>query len=144
MEGETRTNVNYLEQLNKYHILTGRPVGKIPQLDKRPIDLYKLKNEVAIRGGVQEVTRLKKWAEIGRVLGYARKQCTSMSNALKTAYQKVILPYEIWFGKHKDDVDQFTTKEGTLFYFFILLLLLLLSLSFIHVLILFHSTAYLN
>ncbi|KAI8637375.1 hypothetical protein BD408DRAFT_58520 [Parasitella parasitica] len=111
MEGETRTNVNYLEQLNKYHILTGKPVGKIPQLDKRPIDLYKLKNEVAIRGGVQEVTRLKKWAEIGRVLGYARKQCTSMSNALKTAYQKVILPYEIWYTKHKDDVDQFTVKK---------------------------------
>ncbi|CEP14172.1 hypothetical protein [Parasitella parasitica] len=111
MEGETRTNVNYLEQLNKYHILTGKPVGKIPQLDKRPIDLYKLKNEVAIRGGVQEVTRLKKWAEIGRVLGYARKQCTSMSNALKTAYQKVILPYEIWYAKHKDNFDQFTVKE---------------------------------
>ncbi|KAI8387444.1 hypothetical protein BD560DRAFT_382515 [Blakeslea trispora] len=111
MEGETRTNVNYLEQLTKYHILTGRPVGKIPQLDKRPIDLYKLKNEVSLRGGVQEVTRLKKWAEIGRVLGYARKQCTSMSNALKTAYQKVILPYEIWYAKHKDDVERVIKKE---------------------------------
>ena len=112
MEGETRTNVNYLEQLTKYHILTGRPVGKIPQLDKRPIDLYKLKNEVAIRGGVQEVTRLKKWAEIGRVLGYARKQCTSMSNALKTAYARVILPYEIWYAKHKEDVEHIIKKEG--------------------------------
>ncbi|KAI7876296.1 uncharacterized protein EV154DRAFT_429798 [Mucor mucedo] len=114
MEGETRTNVNYLEQLTKYHILTGRPVGKIPQLDKRPIDLYKLKNEVAQRGGVQEVTRLKKWAEIGRNLGYARKQCTSMSNALKSAYQKVILPYEIWYAKHKEDVEHIIKKEDSI------------------------------
>ncbi|KAI9244643.1 hypothetical protein EDC94DRAFT_551694 [Helicostylum pulchrum] len=114
MEGETRTNVNYLEQLTKYHILTGRPVGKIPQLDKRPIDLYKLKNEVALRGGVQEVTRLKKWAEIGRILGYARKQCTSMSNALKSAYQKVILPYEIWYAKHKEDVEHIIKKEDSI------------------------------
>lgn len=113
MEGETRTNVNYLEQLTKYHILTGRPVGKIPQLDKRPIDLYKLKNEVALRGGVQEVTRQKKWAEIGRVLGYARKQCTSMSNALKSAYTKVILPYEIWYAKHKEDVEHIIKREDT-------------------------------
>ncbi|KAK4509010.1 phosphogluconate dehydrogenase (decarboxylating) gnd1 [Mucor velutinosus] len=111
MEGETRTNVNYLEQIKKYHKLTGKSITKLPQLDKRPIDLYKLKNEVAARGGVQEVTRLKKWAEIGRELGYARKQCTSMSNALKTAYQKVVLPYEIWYGKHKNDIDQFTLKE---------------------------------
>jgi histone demethylase JARID1 len=124
MEGETRTNVNYLEQLTKYHILTGRPVGKIPQLDKRPIDLYKLKNEVAQRGGVQEVTRLKKWAEIGRVLGYARKQCTSMSNALKSAYSRVILPYEIWYAKHKEDVEQHPSsikKEGKAYLFIFIL-----------------------
>ncbi len=68
--------------------------------------------QILLCGGVQEVTRLKKWAEIGRELGYARKQCTSMSNALKTAYQKVVLPYEIWYGKHKDDIDQFTLNEG--------------------------------
>lgn len=113
MEGETRTNVNYLEQLTKYHIQNGRAVSKIPQLDKRPIDLYKLKNEVALRGGVQEVTRLKKWAEIGRILGYTRKQCTSLSNSLKTAYTKWVLPYEIWYAKHKDDVDQVLKKEST-------------------------------
>ncbi|KAI8982573.1 hypothetical protein BDB01DRAFT_851066 [Pilobolus umbonatus] len=111
MEGETRSNVNYLEQLTKYHLLSGKSVAKIPQLDKRPIDLYKLKNEVALRGGVQEVTKHKKWAEIGRVLGYARKQCTSMSNALKSAYLRVILPYEIWYAKHKGDIDHSIKKE---------------------------------
>ncbi|KAI9310266.1 hypothetical protein BX666DRAFT_2033269 [Dichotomocladium elegans] len=103
MEGETRANVNYLEQLHNFHRLNGHPVNKIPQLDRRPIDLFKLKKEVAHRGGYQVVTQQKKWAEVGRVLGYSRQQCTSMSNALKTVYSKLILPYEVWLAKHKQD-----------------------------------------
>ncbi|KAG9070667.1 hypothetical protein KI688_008206 [Linnemannia hyalina] len=99
MEGETRTNLNYLEQLYKFHSQQGQPVLKIPQLDKRPIDLFRLKKEVTARGGYQKVTSGKKWAEIGRGLDYTRKQCTSLSNALKSAYIKVILPYEIYLSK---------------------------------------------
>jgi hypothetical protein len=55
MEGETRTNLNYLEQLSKFHRQQGHPVHKIPQLDKRPIDLFRLRKEVAARGGYQKV-----------------------------------------------------------------------------------------
>ncbi|KAF8925624.1 hypothetical protein BGZ58_000642 [Dissophora ornata] len=101
MEGQTRTNLNYLEQLYKFHRQQGHPVYKIPQLDKRPIDLFQLRKEVAARGGYQKVTASKKWAEIGRGLDYTRKQCTSMSNALKNAYLNIILPYEIYLAKHR-------------------------------------------
>lgn len=55
MEGETRTNLNYLEQLYKFHRQQGHPVYKIPQLDKRPIDLFRLRKEVAARGGYKTV-----------------------------------------------------------------------------------------
>ncbi|KAF9428426.1 hypothetical protein BGZ94_002445 [Podila epigama] len=99
MEGETKTNSSYVEQLYKFHRQQGHPVNKIPQLDKRPIDLYRLKKEVAARGGYQKVTAGKKWAEIGRGLDYTRKQCTSLSNALKSAYSRVIMPYEIYLAK---------------------------------------------
>ncbi|KAG0235805.1 hypothetical protein BGX31_004171 [Mortierella sp. GBA43] len=99
MEGETRTNLSYLDHLYKFHRQQGHPVHKIPQLDKRPIDLFRLRKEVAGRGGYQKVTAGKKWAEIGRELDYTRKQCTSLSNALKTTYLKVILPYEIYLSK---------------------------------------------
>ncbi|KAF9993432.1 hypothetical protein BGZ80_002474 [Entomortierella chlamydospora] len=101
MEGQTRTNLNYLEQLYKFHRQQGHPVYKIPQLDKRPIDLFQLRKEVTARGGYHKVTASKKWAEIGRGLNYTRKQCTSMSNALKNAYLNIILPYEIYLAKHK-------------------------------------------
>ncbi|KAG0370860.1 hypothetical protein BGZ54_003286 [Gamsiella multidivaricata] len=99
MEGETRTNLNYLDQLYKFHRQQGHPVLKIPQLDKRPIDLFRLRKEVISRGGYQQVTKEKKWAEIGRGLDYTRKQCTSLSSALKSAYFRVILPYDIYLSK---------------------------------------------
>jgi len=47
------------------------------------------------------VTAGKKWAEIGRGLSYTRKQCTSMSNALKSSYLNIIMPYEIYLAKNK-------------------------------------------
>ncbi|KAK9728504.1 hypothetical protein K7432_000986 [Basidiobolus ranarum] len=94
LDGKTRANVNYLEQLYKFHRHNGTPVNKVPQLDHKPVDLYRLGKEVTARGGPEKVTKDKKWAEIGRILNYSRKTCTSLSNSLKTIYTKVVLPYE--------------------------------------------------
>ena len=57
MEGQTRTNLNYLEQLYKFHHQQGHPVFKIPRLDKRPMDLFQLKKEVAARGGYHKAKK---------------------------------------------------------------------------------------
>ncbi|KAJ2780313.1 hypothetical protein GGI15_003585 [Coemansia interrupta] len=100
LEGKTRSNLNYQDQLYRFHAQQGQPLIKVPQLDHRPIDLYDLRNEVASRGGYQKVNGSKMWAEIGRVLKYDRKTCTSMSNALKSTYQKIILPFEQYLAKH--------------------------------------------
>jgi histone demethylase JARID1 len=59
MEGGTRTNLNYLEQIQKFHRLQGKPIQRIPQLDKRPIDLYNLKKVVAEKGGYIKVKRVE-------------------------------------------------------------------------------------
>ncbi|KAJ1914399.1 hypothetical protein H4219_004817 [Mycoemilia scoparia] len=101
LEGKARTNMNYLDQLYKFHAKQGQPLIKIPQLDHRPIDLYDLRKEVAARGGFNKVTEEKRWAEIGRGMNYDRKNCTSMSNSLKVAYFKIILPFEIYMNKLK-------------------------------------------
>ncbi|KAJ2710567.1 hypothetical protein H4R19_003685, partial [Coemansia spiralis] len=100
LEGKTRTNLNYLDQLHRFHSQQGRPMVKVPQLDHRPIDLYGLRHEVTVRGGYQKVNGEKRWAEIGRVMKYDRKTCTSMSNSLKSTYQKYILPFELYLAKH--------------------------------------------
>ncbi|KAL7311869.1 hypothetical protein PS15m_009582 [Mucor circinelloides] len=106
IEGETRTAVNYLEQVKSYYKLRGKSTTNIPKLDQKFVNLYRLKKEVALRGGIQRVTRRKLWAEVARELGYVRNSWTRASNTLKTAYQKVILPYEAWYGKHKRDTGK--------------------------------------
>ncbi|KAJ1850354.1 hypothetical protein LPJ57_008162, partial [Coemansia sp. RSA 486] len=105
LEGKTRSNLNYQDQLYKFHAQQGQPLVKVPQLDHRPIDLYDLRNEVAARGGYQKVNGGKRWAEIGRVLKYDRKTCTSMSNSLKSTYQKIILPFELYLARHNGSSD---------------------------------------
>ena len=105
-----------MEQVKSYYKLRGKSTTNIPKLDKKDINLYRLKKEVALRGGIQRVTGRKLWAEVARELGYVRKNWTRVSNTLKTAYQKVILPYETWYGKHKRG----TGKKGmSIFYYYI-------------------------
>src|SRR6202035_2953701 len=73
-------------------------------LDKQPIDLYALKRAVDARGGFKDVCTGKKWAEIGREMGYGQiKNVTSVSTALKNAFQKYLLPYETYLEKAKPD-----------------------------------------
>ncbi|KAL1924863.1 uncharacterized protein VTP21DRAFT_4517 [Calcarisporiella thermophila] len=106
MEGESRTVQNYLEQLEKFHRQQGNGFTRLPHLDRRPIDLLKLKKEVSARGGINKVTMEKKWAEIGRALGYNGRQCTSLSNSLKTAYTKLVLPYEVYLSKQRGAIQR--------------------------------------
>ncbi|RKP37400.1 JmjC domain, hydroxylase-domain-containing protein, partial [Dimargaris cristalligena] len=106
LEGKTRANLNYLEQLYKFHAQQGNPGMKVPQLAKKPIDLYSLKKEVDQRGGYLKVTAAKKWAEIGRVLNYHRASCTSLSNSLKKAYTNIVLPYELYLAKGVEETAE--------------------------------------
>ncbi|EOD44979.1 putative phd transcription factor protein [Neofusicoccum parvum UCRNP2] len=88
VEGGTRANLNYLDQLAKFHRSRGNNLNRFPSVDKRPLDLYKLKKAVETRGGFDRVCKGKKWAEIGRDLGYSGKIMSSLSTSLKNSYQK--------------------------------------------------------
>jgi len=104
MEGATRSNMSYLDKLAKFHRQQGTTLTKLPSLDKQPIDLYALKRAVDARGGFKNICADKKWAEVGRELGYGGiKNVTSVSTALKNAYQKYLLPYEMYLEKAKPD-----------------------------------------
>ncbi|RKP09517.1 JmjC domain, hydroxylase-domain-containing protein, partial [Thamnocephalis sphaerospora] len=100
MEGSTRANMNYLQQLYRFHRQQGTPVRHVPQLNKRPVDLYRLRKEVLSRGGFDQVCREKQWAAIGRALKVDGKTCTSLSNSLKTFYLKIIAPYERYLAEN--------------------------------------------
>ena len=81
-------------------------LNRFPSVDKRPLDLYKLKKAVAQRGGFDRVCKLKKWAEIGRDLGYSGKIMSSLSTSLKNSYQRWLFPYEEYLRVAKPGVQQ--------------------------------------
>lgn len=105
-EPGTRANLNYLDQLAKFHKQHGTNLNRFPSVDKRPLDLYKLKKAVEVRGGFDQVCKLKKWAEIGRDLGYSGKIMSSLSTSLKNSYQRWLQPYEEYLRVAKPGVQQ--------------------------------------
>jgi histone demethylase JARID1 len=107
----TRANLNYLDQLAKFHKQHGHSLTRFPSVDKRPLDLYKLKKAVETRGGFERVCKQKKWAEIGRDLGYSGKIMSSLSTSLKNSYQKWLHPYEEYLRVVKPGVQQMLEFE---------------------------------
>ncbi|PWY79630.1 PLU-1-domain-containing protein [Aspergillus heteromorphus CBS 117.55] len=105
-EPGTRANLNYLDQLAKFHKQHGTNLNRFPSVDKRPLDLYKLKKAVEVRGGFDQVCKMKKWAEIGRDLGYSGKIMSSLSTSLKNSYQRWLQPYEEYLRLAKPGVQQ--------------------------------------
>ncbi|KAF2809464.1 ARID-domain-containing protein [Mytilinidion resinicola] len=90
----TDENIDYLNQLAEFHKQHGGSLDRFPSVDKRPLDLFKLKRAVEMRGGFFEISKQKTWAEIGRDLGYSGKIISSLSTSLKNSYQKWLHPYE--------------------------------------------------
>lgn len=95
-----------MDQLQKFHKQHGINLNRFPSVDKRPLDLYKLKKAVETRGGFEKVCKLKKWAEIGRDLGYSGKIMSSLSTSLKNSFQKWLFPYEEYLRVAKPAVQQ--------------------------------------
>lgn len=54
-----------------------------------------------MRGGFERVCKDKKWAEIGRDLGYSGKIMSSLSTSLKNSYQRWLHPYEEYLRRVK-------------------------------------------
>ncbi|KAK5656708.1 hypothetical protein OQA88_4255 [Cercophora sp. LCS_1] len=102
----TRANLSYLDALAKFHKQQGTNFARLPYVDKKPLDLYRLKKAVESRGGFEKVCKLKKWAEIGRDLGYSGKIMSSLSTSLKNSYQKWLCPYEEYLRIAKPGVHQ--------------------------------------
>ena len=107
----TRANLTYLDGLAKFHKQQGGNLHRLPYVDKKPLDLYRLKKAVESRGGFDKVCKLKKWAEIGRDLGYSGKIMSSLSTSLKNSYQRWLCPYEEYLRLAKPGVHQQLEQE---------------------------------
>ncbi|KAJ3532839.1 hypothetical protein NM688_g7365 [Phlebia brevispora] len=92
IEASSRAKVNFLEQLYRFHKQQGNPRVSVPTINYKPLDLWLLRKEVHKLGGYDAVTRAKKWAELGHLLGYGG--IPNLSGQIKNSYARVILPYE--------------------------------------------------
>ncbi|KAM3159586.1 Ecm5 [Lachancea thermotolerans] len=115
---ETRRKLDLHRRLYKYHSSrksdTGRqPFSKIPSIDKRPLDLYRLRECVQLRGGFQEVCHKKLWAQIGRELGYSGRIMSSLSTSLRSAYLKVFSEFDKEEERQRASASAATTTVPT-------------------------------
>lgn len=91
-----RPNLQYLDPLATFHKHNGTNMNRFPSVDKPPLDLYKLNQAVAAKGGFEFVCKNKMWAEVARELGYTGRIMSSLSTSLKNTYQKWLQPFEEW------------------------------------------------
>lgn len=88
--------VDFHAKLYNFHNKTKRksPLTRIPSIDKRTLNLYRLRSCVKLRGGFNAVCEKKLWAQIGRELGYSGRIMSSLSTSLRSAYAKILLDFD--------------------------------------------------
>ncbi|KAI9203893.1 uncharacterized protein BJ171DRAFT_599788 [Polychytrium aggregatum] len=101
-EGQSRSIVMYLDRLQKFHAQSGRPLSKVPTVEGRPLDFFRLQEEIRRWGGHDEVTTQKKWTTVSKALGL--NASTSTPSVIKLAYMRWILPYEEYIDGYEKAV----------------------------------------
>jgi histone demethylase JARID1 len=121
IEASSRAKINFLEQLYRFHQQQGNTRVSVPTINNKTMDLWLLRKKVQELGGydavrllvcghrkfssfpekfpfcslsAMQVTKGKKWADLGRLLGYSG--ISGLSTQIKNSYTRVILPYEHW------------------------------------------------
>lgn len=117
-KSEMDARLEFYYDLFNYHYLINKKknaasiLNKLPSIDKRTLDLYRLRRYVKLRGGFHIVCKKKLWAQIGRELGYSGRIMTSLSSSLKSAYQRVILDFDEYEAKHESSSKDTANANG--------------------------------
>ncbi|OAV87908.1 hypothetical protein, variant [Puccinia triticina 1-1 BBBD Race 1] len=108
MEASARANVNFLEQLYLFHqqrgssgIVNATSQLQVPLIDHRPVDLWRLRKEINELGGYDNITIQRKWSFLAKTMGYNTKASPAVSFKLKSAYAKIIAPFDEYFNRVK-------------------------------------------
>ncbi|XP_054087882.1 serine-rich adhesin for platelets isoform X1 [Zeugodacus cucurbitae] len=82
----------FVAQLYKYMDDRGTPLNKVPSIQNRDVDLYRLFRAVQKCGGYNRVTAKNQWKSIAVRLGFT-SVTISVTNLVKQAYKKFLQPY---------------------------------------------------
>jgi len=92
IEAASRAKINFLEQLSMFHKQQGDAGAHVPIINHKLLDVWRLRKEVNKLGGIDEVNRLKAWPKITELLGFTQ----AFVPQIRSAYTKLILPFENW------------------------------------------------
>ncbi|XP_055380997.1 AT-rich interactive domain-containing protein 4B [Condylostylus longicornis] len=94
----TEEKDHFVAQLYKYMDDRGTPLNKVPSIQNRDVDLYRLFRTVQKLGGYNRVTSQNQWKSITNRLGFT-PVTVSVTNLVKQAYKKFLQPYEEFHRK---------------------------------------------
>ncbi|XP_056131035.1 lysine-specific demethylase 5B-B [Lampris incognitus] len=93
LEAQTRVKLNFLDQIAKFWDLQGCSL-KIPHVERKILDLYKLNKLVTDEGGFDIVCRERRWTKIALQMGFAPGK--AVGSHLRAHYEKLLYPYSLF------------------------------------------------
>ncbi|XP_066566262.1 lysine-specific demethylase 5C isoform X2 [Amia ocellicauda] len=93
LEAETRVKLNYLDRIAKFWEIQGSSL-KIPNIERRILDLYSLAKIVAEEGGFEAVSKERRWARVAQRLGYPPGK--NIGSLLRSHYDRIVYPFEMF------------------------------------------------
>lgn len=79
-------------------------------VERKQLDLYTLHRCVHEEGGLESVTKERKWSKIAGRLSYPNGK--NVGTILKGHYERILYPYDIYMsGKHVDGAVSKTKKN---------------------------------
>lgn len=79
------------------------------------VDITRYSLSVPLTNARAQCTNEKQWAVIGRLLKLNGKTCTSLSHSLRMAYERVLLPFELYLasiGENSAEPASALTEAG--------------------------------
>ncbi|XP_053437350.1 lysine-specific demethylase 5D isoform X2 [Nycticebus coucang] len=93
LEAQTRVKLNYLDQIAKFWEIQGSSL-KIPNVERRILDLYSLSKVVMEEGGYEAICKDRRWARVAQRLNYPPGK--NIGSLLRSHYERIIYPYEMF------------------------------------------------
>ncbi|ODV91226.1 hypothetical protein CANCADRAFT_31936 [Tortispora caseinolytica NRRL Y-17796] len=105
LEASSRDNLNFLDQLHKFHAQNGTSIRRHPRYNGKDIDLYTLKKCVDSFGGYEAVVHNNdKLLHIGQVLRLSKTDSSAFPFQMRRIYERYILPYDRYLKDNKSEV----------------------------------------
>ncbi|KAF1537332.1 Lysine-specific demethylase 5C, partial [Eudyptes schlegeli] len=92
-QAQTRVKLNYLDQIAKFWEIQGSSL-KIPNVERRILDLYSLSKVVMEEGGYEAICKDRRWARVAQRLAYPSGK--NIGSLLRAHYERIIYPYEMY------------------------------------------------